>query len=44
MAELRAAMNKSIWLLILSLIGSTMAVAQNQPDANCILGTAKNGQ
>jgi hypothetical protein len=44
MAELRAAMNKSIWLLILSLIGSTMAVAQNQPDATCILGTAKNGQ
>ena len=44
MAELRTAMNKSIWLLILSLIGSAMAVAQNQPDATCILGTAKNGQ
>jgi hypothetical protein len=37
-------MNKAIWLLLLSLIGSAMAVAQNQSDATCILGTAKSGQ
>jgi hypothetical protein len=37
-------MNKSIWLLILSLIGPTMAVAQNQPNATCVLGTAQDGQ
>lgn len=44
MAELRTLMNKSIWLLIFSLIASVMAVAQNQPDSTCILGTLKNGQ
>jgi len=44
MAELRIAMNKSIWLLFLSLISSATAVAQNQPSATCILGTAKDGQ
>lgn len=37
-------MNKPILLLFLSLIGSAMAVAQNQLDATCILGTANNGQ
>jgi len=37
-------MNKSICVLFLSLTGSAIAVAQNQPDATCILGTAKDGQ
>jgi hypothetical protein len=37
-------MNKSIWLLFLSLISSATAVAQNQPSDTCILGTAKDGQ
>lgn len=44
MAELRTTMNKPAWTLFLSLIGSATAVAQNQPDAACILSTAKNGQ
>ena len=37
-------MNKAIWLLFLSLIGLALAIAQNQPGATCILGTAKDGQ
>ena len=34
----------AIWLLLPSLIGPTVAVAQDQSDATCILGNAKNGQ
>jgi hypothetical protein len=43
-AELGTAMNKSMWVLFLSLTGSAIAFAQNQPDATCVLHTAKNGQ
>lgn len=37
-------MNKSIWLMFLSLTGSAIVAAQDQSSPTCILGTAEDGQ